>query len=74
MNMSVENNILHLLCQTKRPKPMLVRFFFLNFFKITYIICNPVFKINKPESQPKTAVSHNVNAHQLTELGTHLPN
>jgi len=46
--------------------------FFPNYCKIAYIICNPVFEINKPKSQPKTAVSqpktavsHNVNAHQL---------
>jgi len=44
---------------------MLFRFFPLNFCKIAYIICNPVFEISKPKSQSKTAVSHNVNAHQL---------
>jgi len=35
MNMSVENNMLHLLCQTKLRKghPMLFRFFSWNFFK-----------------------------------------
>jgi len=27
--------------------------FFPNFCKIAYIICNPVFEINKPKSQPK---------------------
>jgi len=47
----------------KKGQPMLFRFFFLNFCNIAYIICNPVFEINKPKSQPKTAVSHNVNAH-----------
>jgi len=43
---------------------MLFRFF-PNFCKLAYIICNPVFEINKPKSQPKTAVLYNVDAHQL---------
>jgi len=58
MNMSVKNNMLHLFCQTNYDKGSTHAFqiFFLNFCKIAYIICNPIFEINKPKSQPKTAV------------------
>jgi len=50
MNMSVE-----IICRNsfakqikKGGQSMLFRFFFLNFSKIAYIICNLVFEINKP--------------------------
>jgi len=42
MNMSVENNMLHLLCQTIFSKGQLMLFHFFQVLHITYVIYNPV--------------------------------
>jgi len=62
MNMSVKINAASLLPNKLMRPNHAFQVFFLNF---AYIICNSVYEINKPKSQTKAAVSHNVNAHHL---------